>query len=117
MKSQIRNTLPLISFLGLIAAFVSYKAGVFDNTQAHSTPVEIATDTLSKKDSIKEKPLLMPSSKVMILNEGEAIQQDTAKPEMDSALLKEIHMSSSKSTLIIPPESTPKKEEQKQNDQ
>ncbi len=117
MKHTIVKLITLISFVSLIALFVTHRAGYWQMNEqllqlspnGGALPVSKA-DSLAKSDSLTQAPLVIPSSKVIILADPQK-QRDVlnkAVNKKDSVINAPIPiMGGSKSAPVFIPLSVP----------
>ena len=86
MKKTIIKGATLVLFISLVGSFVLYRSGIFGNRTAsysmspNGSVINSSTDdTESTTDTISKKPVIMSSSKVMIIKDPILPSKDTTQ--------------------------------------
>ncbi len=104
MNRIIIKSITLICFAGLIIAFVSYRSGFLDNPLQSSPNGGSINSTQNTSGANEDSiPVMMPSSKVLIIKEQPFILEDSIaqKKKIDDVRKKEAMMYGSKSAIIF----------------
>lgn len=109
MKSKIIKGITITLFSTLIISFVAYRSGYLGGLKSTSSvspngnSLNNQTDTIPKNDSLK-RIQMMSSSKVLILSDRPIQNNDSNTAHLDSTIIIDPLIYSSKSGIIVTPE-------------
>ena len=115
MNRKIIQGISITMFLTRIISFVAYRSGYLGGMKStysaspNGSVINNPIDTIPQHDSLKiikstPEPMIMPSSKVMIIKDPLILKNDSNIMKLDSSLKLDPLMFSTKSGIILKPE-------------